>query len=279
MGGKRRRDLAYTAQKLWEEEFLKQLKEYTTLSRNLILTGGCAYNIDLNTRIQESGLFEQLFISPVSGDCGQSLGAIIFYHPRIACDYPYLGRSFGEINNNKNELVNDVVDELLAHKIIAWYEGRSEIGPRALCHRSFFGLPDSLAMKDRLSVIIKKRELYRPIGPVVPEEEAYNWFKLSAPSPYMAFAPAARENTKKLAPAIVHANGTSRVQTISRETNPFIHKVLMSLKEKTGVPVIMNSSFNLAGEPLVETPADAFRTFELSGVDILYINGRKYVKH
>ena len=133
---------------------MDRIKKYAYLSENICLVGGCALNVLLNSAIAESGLFRRIYITPISGDGGQSLGAILFHNPHIRCDYPYLGRGWGEINNNSEMLIRD----LLSHKIVAWFQGRSEIGARSLGHRSFLGLPDSISMRKRLSEKVKKRE-------------------------------------------------------------------------------------------------------------------------
>src|SRR5690606_5376621 len=121
-------------------------------------------NVVLNSKIASSGLFKETYTSPASNDAGQSIGAVMYQYPDTAVDYPYLGRSFGELDQMPDKLVDDII----ASKIIAWYQGAAEIGPRALGHRSFIGLPSTTELRDRLSVDIKKREPYRPVAPIVP---------------------------------------------------------------------------------------------------------------
>ncbi|MBN2052353.1 carbamoyl transferase NodU family protein [Candidatus Woesearchaeota archaeon] len=272
---KNRVDLAFTAQKIWQETFYKKLSEFANISRNIILVGGCAYNVSLNSLVADTKLYKNIYVTPVSGDCGQSLGAAIYMNPDISCDYPFLGRAFGEIHLN-NQALSKIVDDILQHKIIAWYQDRSEVGPRALGNRSFLGLPDSEEMRQKLSIKVKKREPYRPVAPIITLDDLPVFFDTIQPSPYMTFAPMAKQITKDISPAIVHFDGTSRVQTISKDTNPIIHELLVRIKEKTGAPILMNSSFNTDGEPIVDTPVDAMRNFKSSGADILYINGERY---
>jgi carbamoyltransferase len=273
----KRRDLAFTAQFYWENQFFEKIKEYRKYSENLVLVGGCAYNVLLNSKLADSGIYQKVYISPVSGDCGQSLGAILYNNPGIKCDYPFLGRSFGEIPKELEEnVVKSLVKDILDHKIVAWYQGRSETGPRALGHRSFLGLPDSKKMLNRISVEIKKREPYRPVAPIVIEDDLKKFFLTEHNSQYMTFSPKVKEITKILAPAIVHFDQTSRIQTLSQKDNPVLYRVLAEIGKKTGAPIIMNTSFNVNGEPLVDSPDDAFRNFEKSGADVLYINGRRY---
>ncbi len=238
------------------------------------MVGGCALNVLLNTSIAESEIFEGIYISPVSGDNGQSLGAILFHNPSIVCDYPFLGRGYGDVDEVPKMLVQDLLD----HKIIAWYQGRSEIGARALGHRSFIGLPDSQDMKIKLSQVIKKREPYRPVAPMILTESFSDFFDSQHLSPFMTYAPRAKEITKRKAPAIVHNDGTARVQTLASEQNKILHTMLTEVGEITGVPILMNSSFNVSNTPIVDTPDDAISSFFASEADVLYLNGERYAK-
>lgn len=271
---KRRRDLAYTAQKIWVDEFIKTISGFKLMSKNICLAGGCALNVVLNSALAKTGWFENVFISPISGDGGQSLGAILYHHPEIKCDYPFLGRSFGDIQM-KNYDVNQVVNDLIDHKIVAWYQGRGAVGARALGHRSFLGIPDSIKMRKKLSEKIKGREPYRPVAAIMTEEFLPHFTTELAESPFMTFAPQVKKSIKENIPAIVHFDGTSRIQTLKRNNNPILHRILTKIGEKTGFPVLMNSSFNVAGEPIVSTPQDAINTFKKSLADVLYINGKR----
>jgi len=265
----RRRNLALVGQNFWVDSFYKKILSYSDLSKNVSLVGGCALNVVLNTKLLESRAFDNVYISPVSGDPGQSLGAILFHNPKVKCEYPYLGRGFGDLDQVPEKLVQDLLD----HKIIAWYQGRSEVGARALGHRSFIGLADSLEMRDKLSQKVKKREPYRPVASIVASEFTEKFFDFRpGGSPHMTFSPKVKENTKSLAPAIVHFDGTSRVQTMMESDNPVLHRVLVKIGELTGVPILMNSSFNVMNEPIIDTPEDAFRNFFNSEADVLYIN-------
>lgn len=214
-----------------------------------------------------------MFVSPISSDCGQSLGAILFHEKNIKCTYPFLGREFGKINTAEYEIL---IEDLLDKKIIGWFQGRSELGPRALGNRSFIGLPDSLAMKERMSVKVKKREPYRPVACIIPEEKLGEYFEGNYLSPYMTFNYKAKEKAIKQAPAIIHADGTCRVQTLQKDANPYLHELMCRLESRTGCPIIMNSSFNVDGEPIVDSVEDAIKSFKLSSADALYINGKKY---
>lgn len=266
----RRRDLAFTGQKVWIERFIEILKPYSSISRNIALAGGCAMNVVLCESLRRTGWFENVYVSPVSNDSGQSIGAILYKYPTARCQYPYIGRSFGSIKDcNPAKVASD----LAAGNIVAWYQGPAEAGPRALGHRSLLGLPTSARMRHRISVEIKLREPFRPISPMVPAECLSDWFDTKFTSPFMGFSPPVRPTVMNLIPAVVHVDGTSRVQTIDTATNAELHEVLVELGRMGLPPVLMNTSFNSRGEPLVDSPDDARRSFAALKADILYING------
>ena len=164
------------------------------------------------------------------------------------------------------------------NKIIAWYQGKAEIGPRALGHRSFIGLPTPASMKERLSERVKGREPYRPVSPTVLQSDTPEYFEFDSSSDYMSFAPVAKKIAFDSAPAIVHADGTARLQTITGATQPILAAILDELKKRGSPPIIMNSSFNVRGQPIVDTPDDALSTFKNCEADVLYINGKRFVK-
>lgn len=271
---KRRVDLAFNGQGFWIKKFLKAITRHACLSKNVSLVGGCALNVTLNSEIVQCGKFQNVYIPPVPNDSGQSLGAILFHNPKIKCEYPFLGRAYGITKRMPAKLI----DDLLREKIVAWYQDRSESGPRALGHRSFLGLPSSNKMKKQLSEIVKKREPYRPVAPIILENYLSKFFEPSIPSPFMSFSLNALKETQKVAPAVVHADGTSRAQTLKEKQNHILYEVLETLRKKTGAPILMNSSLNVMGEPIADTPEDAKRTFQNSQADILYINGERYEK-
>ncbi len=268
----RRRDLAFVGQTVWVQRFLELIHEFTGVSRNVGLCGGCGLNIGLNEAVRRSGWFDNVYVPPVPNDSGQSLGAVLFRYPNIRCDYPYLGRSFGSIRAFEPDAVTA---DLLAGRVMAWYQGASEIGPRALGHRSFLGLPFPAEMREKLSVEVKRREPFRPVSPIVEEESASIWFDLTGPSRYMSFSPRVRDDCMPRIPAVVHVDGSARVQTLSRTDNPELHSVLVGLRMRGYPPILMNSSLNLPGEPMADTPGDALRVFQRSGADVLYVNGHR----
>ena len=270
-----KKDIAFNAHYYWVNECAQYLKRHNSFSRNICLVGGCALNISLNSKLLYDKIFDNVYVSPISTDSGQSLGAILYHNPNIKCNYPYLGRGYeANILFDKEELMRD----LLSNKIIAWYQGRSEIGARALGHRSFIGIPDSIKMRKKISEQIKGREPYRPVAAIIPRELVNKYFYQDYDSPYMTFCAKAKNITKKLAPAIVHYDGTTRVQTITKQDNPILYDVLLELKKKGKAPILMNTSLNIMGEPIVDTENDAIETYKKSGADCLYLNGTKFLK-
>lgn len=269
----KRKALAATGQRFWEDTMVEAILSRRGTSTSLLLVGGCALNVMLNTRLAECGHFERIFVCPVSGDCGQAVGSLLFANRRRSCAWPYLGRGFGEVRDLPDRLVTDILDG----KIIGWFNGRSEVGPRSLGNRSILGLPSTYRQRDRMNKI-KNREPFRPVSPIVTMEKANSYFHVRCPSPYMSFAVQAREQTRRLAPAIVHEDGTSRIQTVTAEENRMMYTLLGAIEAATGLPILMNSSFNLAGEPIVDTPEDAVEAFQKSRLDACYINGERHVR-
>lgn len=269
-----KQNIAYTAHNYFVNANVEKLRKHNKFSRNICMSGGCSLNISLNSKLIDDKIFDNVYVSPISTDGGQSLGAILYRYPNIEVNYPFLGRGKEDIESYDE----NVIEDLLNHKVIAWFQGRSEIGARALGHRSFMGLPDSIEMRVKISEKIKKREPYRPVAAMIPEEYISEYFEQKYSSPYMTFCAKAKEITKEKAPAIVHFDGTTRVQTVRKIDNPIIYDILLKLKEKGKVPILMNTSFNVASEPIVDTPEDAINTYKLSGADELYIDGVKYIK-
>lgn len=267
-----KQDIAFNAHKFWVDSCAEHLKKHNKFSRNICLVGGCALNITLNSKLLDEKIYDNVYVSPISTDSGQSLGAILYNHPSIKCDYPYLGNGI-----ESNSLYDEkVIDDLLEGKIIAWYQGRSEIGARALGHRSFIGLPNTMKMKQKISEKIKGREPYRPVAAVIPRELVSEYFYQDYDSPYMTFCANAKSITKKLAPAIVHVDGTTRVQTLTKNDNPILYDMLYKLKDKGLAPILMNTSLNVMGDPICDSVDDAIETFLKSKADTLYINGTEY---
>lgn len=266
-------DLAYTAQRVWEDTWIEELTRLKSLDEKLIFSGGCALNVLLNERIHSDGGFSDIFVPPAPGDEGQAIGALV-HKTKANCPGPFLGRTWG----NSEEMPTQAIEDLVAGKIVFWFDGRSEIGPRALGHRSILASAGSIASRRRLSEQIKGREWYRPVAPIVTAESAAEWFELSDLSPWMARAVKATQKTVDLAPAAVHVDGTSRLQTLEASENPVLHQILTEYGEVTGVPILLNTSMNLPGEPICDSPRDAVKTFRQTQADVLYVCGQRYTQ-
>jgi carbamoyltransferase len=257
---------------------------------DLCMAGGVALNCVMNARIRDRGPFKRVWVQPAAGDAGTALGAALWIDAqerrdgvrRYRMDHTYLGPEFGEEEIEDflrwtklpYRRLNDVAEEtaaLLAEdKVIGWFQGRMEFGPRALGARSILASPLRASMQERLNEI-KDREDFRPVAPVVLEEEAPRWFTAAGPSPFMLFVNDVLPEKAELIPAVRHVDGTARIQTVNRGQNPAYHDLLKAFQAKTGVPVLVNTSFNTRGEPSVCTPRDAVESFWTSPLDALVI--------
>ena len=259
---------------------------------DVCLAGGTFLNCMLNHKLLESIPNLRLHICPAAGDDGQAVGAA-FHAYKCSGEkvnnnskvLPYLGISYTnelierELKSfnlqytycNDNELRIRIAQQIYNNKIVAIVRGRSEFGPRALCHRSILANPTWKGMKDHLNNEVKHREYFRPFAPVVIEEKAFDIFDLKQLSPYMLLACQVKSAFADKIPAVTHVDQTARVQTVSEEQEPFIHKLLLQFEKISGVPVLLNTSFNDNGEPIVESPLDAIQTFLNTNIDILVI--------
>jgi carbamoyltransferase len=320
-------NLALAIQQVTEEIVLKLAAHAKEIcpSENLCLSGGVALNCVANGRLQNSGLFRNLYIQPASGDAGGSLGAalaawhIYMNKQRFSIgEYDsmqgsYLGPSYTDEEarraidrlqgvykffDNRDEL-NKTVASLLANgQVVGWFQGRMEFGPRALGNRSILADARNPDMQKKLNLKIKYREGFRPFAPAVLAEEAADWFELPSASPYMLLVqPVKKEIRKEMPasyhqwplqeklyfnrsklPAITHIDYSARIQTVHRETNPCFHHLITSFKEQTGCPVLINTSFNVRGEPVVRTPAEAYTCFMRTEMDYLVIGNLLFNK-
>jgi carbamoyltransferase len=292
----RRADIAATAQAVIEQIVVDVLNTVNgdAAHENLSLAGGLFLNCLLNHRILERTKFQRVHIIPAAGDDGQAIGAA--FHGYTAAfgapsaggkSTPYLGlaytrreiartlRHFRLRSEHLDEtaLVHRVAGELARGRVVGILRGRSESGPRALCHRSILADPRRKAMRDHLNRRVKHREEFRPFGPVVTAEDQFRYFDLRQESPYMLLAALVRPPFRRALGAITHVDGTARVQAIERDAEPFVHALLRRFEELTGHPVLLNTSFNLADEPIVESPHDAVSTFLRSRIDVLVLEG------
>jgi carbamoyltransferase len=242
-----------------------------------------------------------VWIQPASGDDGIAIGCAFYGHLQVqknprsfVMEHAYLGRSYSDTDvegalskglarmetasRRSDDICAEAAKLLADGNVLGWFQGRSEFGPRALGNRSLLADPRSPEMKDTLNSRVKHRQAFRPFAPIVLEERAAEIFEGPGDSPYMLMAKSVRPEWRDRIPAIVHVDGTARVQTVRKETNERLHRLLTEFEALTGVPVLINTSFNLRGEPIVCAPKDAIRTFYSSGLDYLVLGGHVIAK-
>jgi carbamoyltransferase len=257
-------DIAASVQKLIEEYLLETIlvMRSNTVSDNLVFMGGVALNCVANSVIARSGLFKEVWIMPNPGDAGSALGAVAAHTQRhLTWEGPYLGT-----NIERDVDVNAIVDDLEAGRVVALANGRAEFGPRALGNRSLLCDPRGSDAKPRMNSI-KRREQFRPFAPAVLAESADTYFDMPVKSsPYMQFV--ARCRLPDLLPGVCHVDNSSRVQTVTRQDNPVFRSILEEWNRRTGCPILMNTSLNIKGEPLVNSWADAVRFQTLHNIPV-----------
>jgi len=286
------RDVAAAFQAVLEKNLLKMARYLRdrTGDRNLVYAGGVALNSVANGRIIQEGIFDDVFLMPGAGDNGTAIGAAAYVHShtlgqkaKVRHSTPYLGRSYSNdeilqvIKDAKikyrrvEDITSAVADALAAGKIVGWFQGRMEFGPRALGNRSILADPTKSHMKHKINAEVKHREAFRPFAPSVLREYAQEYFEIGVEVPYMLKVASVRSQMCDKIPAVVHVDGTARVQTVDAKTNPIYYELISKLGTRTGHPVVLNTSFNVMGEPIVESPSDALRCFFSTGLDLLAI--------
>jgi carbamoyltransferase len=291
----RKADIAASLQKALEKVLLDQLSSLKEKHKikNLCLSGGVGLNACANGAIQRSGLFEKINFQPAAGDDGTSLGAALYVQhdlyrntQRKPLTHVFLGPDYSsfsienilsgypQIEWERVSRIEDVAAEMLDQgKIVGWFQGRMEMGPRALGARSILADPRVVALRDKINAKIKNRESFRPFAPSVLAEKASEYFDipLAFRSPFMLLTFDTRENKRSHIPAVVHVDGSARIQTVSQRDNPRFYRLLRRFYERTGIPVLLNTSFNRAGEPIVNDPEDALKCFLACGMDALFM--------
>lgn len=294
-------NLARTTQYYFEEILLEIAKFLysETGCKNFALSGGCMLNCSANGRLIKEPFVDNLFVIPCAHDSGTALGAAILEHsktknnliPKTEFNSAYWGSSFNqdeileELNKCKEikyRRVGPKISYVLADlinrdRVVGYFAGRSEIGPRALCHRSILANPTIKENLDRVNKI-KNREFWRPLAPVITEEDFHSVVDLKHFSPYMLIAAPVKEEWKSKIPAVTHVDGSCRPQSINKNQNKIIHEALKFFKSMSGAPVFLNTSFNLRGEPLVDSPKNAIDTFIKSDLDYLIIEDILVIK-
>lgn len=287
-------DVAAAFQKHLEECILKiarQLKERTH-EDYLVIAGGVALNSVTNGRLVRESGFKDLYVMPAAGDNGTAIGAAYYVYNSIldrprsfVHDDPFVGSLYDDAVIRKylgdcklefrsfsdGELERRTAELLEKGYIVGWFQGRMEIGPRALGNRSILANPILPDMKDKINAQVKHREAFRPFAPACPIEDTPGFFEQNVADPFMLKVCYVLPEKRSVVPAITHVDGTARLQTVHRETNPRFHNLLKEFGRLTGVPVLLNTSFNVMGEPIVESPEDAVRCFYTTGLDYLVI--------
>jgi len=289
----RHRDVAASTQAVLEETLLHMARRvrHLTGAEDLCLAGGVAFNCVANSRIRREAGFRRVFIQPAAGDAGAALGAALWEGSRRgsgnrtqALSHVYLGPEFSEAQCRQalagaglsgealpeEALCEQVAAELAHGRLVFWFQGRMEWGPRALGNRSLLADPRREDMRELINSKVKLRQPFRPFAPSVLEERASDYFDLAEPSPFMLFTCPVRASAKGVIPAVVHADGTARVQTVDRQSNPRYRRLLEAFAARTGVPVLLNTSFNV-NEPIVRSPEEAVQCFRRTQVDWLVL--------
>lgn len=285
-------DIAASAQLVLEErcyQLLERLHRLTGLD-NVCVSGGVALNCSMNGKIRDNTPFRNVYVMPAANDAGLSLGAALWAScmtepgfRRMPLDHAYLGseHDIAEIDaavragpaevlvEKPADLVESVADLLAGFAIVGWYQGRMEFGPRALGHRSILANPTRADTKDIVNARVKFREMFRPFAPVVPLEAAAEYFDPSFANPFMLQVVSVLPDKRAIIPAVTHVDGSARVQTVTAEQYADIHRLLWAIKKRNGVPVLLNTSFNIRGDTIVRTPADAMKCFLGTGMDAL----------
>ncbi len=311
------KDIAASVQKVTEEIVLRMAHhahEITGL-KDLCMAGGVALNCVANGRLIREGPFEKLFVQPAAGDAGGAVGVAGFiYHTLLGnprngnWTTPYLGPAFSEdeieryltgrdvsfpvchdahkyrTSNaitfrklEREELLQETAKLIEKQMVIGWFQGRMEYGPRALGNRSIIADARNPENKDIVNLKIKFRESFRPFAPTVLEEHISEYFEIDRPSPYMLLVAQVRED-KRMIPSVTHVDGSARIQSVSRDENPLYYDLIEAFRQRTGCPVIINTSFNVRGEPIVCTPDDAFMCFMRTHMDYLVLGSYMLAK-
>jgi carbamoyltransferase len=285
-------DVARSLQVVLEEtalQLVQWLHERSGMD-DLCLAGGVGLNCVMNARLRDQGPFRRIWVQPAAGDSGTALGAALWVDARerhcderrFSMEHAFWGPAYSDEEietflrwsklpyRRLADVAGTAAGLLAENKVLGWFQGRMEFGPRALGARSILASPICATMQERLNEI-KDREDFRPVAPVVLEEEAGNWFADASVSPFMLFVYDVRPEKAERIPAVRHVDGTARIQTINREQHPRYYDLLRAFQARTGVPVLVNTSFNTRGEPIVCSPRDAIECFWTSPLDALVI--------
>jgi len=287
-------DLAAAAQAVTEEVYLHLLHQLHDLTKqdSVVIAGGVALNCVANGKVTSETPFSNIFVPPVPDDSGGSIGAAYYLHCQVngqdrgfVLEHNYLGPAFSDeeiaatldkykLNFTRISDPPEHAADLIANgNIIGWFQGRLEFGDRALGNRSILADPRDPSMKEKVNDTIKYREPFRPFAPAILNQRVDDYFENASPTPFMEKAFKIRPERRGEIPAVTHVDGTGRLQSVDDNHNPLFYRLINAFSNKTGVPVVLNTSFNLKGEPIVCTPEDALRTFFSCGLDMLIMGG------
>lgn len=295
-------DIAYAGQIILEEIILGLAKRAKSLTEydNLCLAGGVALNSVANGKVVQSGLFKDVFIFPAAGDDGQAIGKLFndihsagldvntttetaYYGPvyskeQITNAINKYKDKITQVDISNKDLLNEVADRLEKGEVIGWFQGGSELGPRALGHRSILADPRDANMRNHINSQVKYREWYRPFAPSVIEDSVSAYFNIDRPSPFMLLVANISHDKRNIVPAITHIDGSAIIQTINKKQDSRFYELIKQFESRTGVPILLNTSFNRKGEPIVETPENALEAFINMNLDALVLDDIVLVK-
>jgi carbamoyltransferase len=287
------RDLAFALQAVTEEVIVHVVRALSKRfsQRDLCMTGGVALNCVANAKILEHTDVRRIWVPPCASDTGAPLGSALWhYHQQLGhrrgfeLTHPFYGQAYSDDHIRRaleaaglryrrlpeGQLLRRVARDLADGKVVGWFQGRFEMGPRALGNRSILADPRRAGMRDLLNAKVKRREWFRPFAPTVLLERSREYFELDQPDPFMTLAPRVRADKREVIPAAVHVDGTGRVQTVERSANPRYYGLIEEFGRLTGVPVLLNTSFN-SREPIVARPEEAIACYQRSGMDVLVL--------
>jgi carbamoyltransferase len=290
----RHKDLAASVQAITEEIVIKMARHLKKITgqKYLCMAGGVSLNCVANGKVLREGIFEDIYVQPASGDAGGALGTAMFLYHKLhqpqrtfqmknayygPCYSPAYIKKFLDEENipyremEHRQLLDKVAELIDEQSVIGWFQGRMEYGPRALGNRSILADARNPENKDRVNLKIKFRESFRPFAPSILEERVSEYFELDRPSPYMLLVAQVRPD-HRIIPSVTHVDGSARIQTVNRDTNPLYYDLIKAFEKRTGCPVIINTSFNVRGEPIVCSPQDAYRCFMRTRMDYLVLD-------
>ena len=266
--------------------------------KKLCLSGGVALNCKVNGLLLKQGLFDKIYAQPASGDAGGAAGAALYTHYQVSGEdkksQPFFTIGPGYTDDQVKQFLDEndipyragqlelhlkyVAEQIVDGKILGLFQNSMEFGPRALGFRSIVADARNNQMKEKINAAVKYREQFRPFAPAVLEEKAADYFDCSAPAPYMLFNFNVNKDKQDIIPAVTHVDNSSRIQTVSESDNPLFHRLISEFEKLTGVAILLNTSFNMRGYPIVNSPIEAFETFCTGGIDILLMAGTLIVK-